>query len=251
MLKILKLSLLLVSGNCLVANTRYARPVSTKAYEKIMDTKNTSFTTSNQESDSPSSIKILTLDLETRKLENNNLEVISSCIYDGTEYYTFYSTDYLNPEALLEATMETLIKFKGYKVYVHNLSGFDAIFFFKSILDFKSKGYEVKIIKREDKFIKISIVKTKIKSWEKNQSEVKNLNDKNIDHIECGIVFFSKEVTVFDLTFYDSLLLLPSSLQKLSKSFNVEGKLDFNVLDNNTADLLDNEFRDKLLDYIG
>ena len=231
MLKILKLSLLLVSGNCLVANTRYARPVSTKAYKK--NSKDTTISKIKP-------VNILTLDLETRKLSDNNLEVISSCIFDGTNYYTFYLTDYLTPEALLEATVETLLKFNGYKVYIHNSSAFDAIFLFKHILDLKAKGYEVNILKREDKFIKIAITKTEIKT------KTKNITSPTLKE---GVIITSKLTTVFNLTIYDSLLLLPHSLGKLSKAFNVSGKLDFNVLENDAADLSDLKFRERLLAY--
>lgn len=179
----------------------HARPVSTKACKKISKP-----------------INFLTLDLETRTLIDGNLEVISSCIYDGTIYKTFYLTDYLDSDALLEATIKFLLseKYNNYKVYIHNSSSFDIIFLFKHILELKSKGYELKVIKREDKFISITI------------------NNNNND---------------FTLTFYDSILLLPSSLSKLSKAFNVESKLPFNLEDNDTADLSDPNFRSRLLEY--
>lgn len=96
-------------------------------------------------------------------------------------------------------------------------------------------------------------------------SFVKNTRDKNIDHIPLllptlkgrknvaplteGIVFFSKSVTVFNLTIYNSLLLLPQSLSKLAKAFGVSGKLDFDVFENDNADLFNTDFREKLLEY--
>lgn len=64
-----------------------------------------------------------------------------------------------------------------------------------------------------------------------------------------GIVFFSKSVTVFNLTIYNSLLLLPQSLSKLAKAFGVSGKLDFDVFENDNADLFNTDFREKLLEY--
>ena len=51
------------------------------------------------------------------------------------------------------------------------------------------------------------------------------------------------------ITLYDSLLLLPNSLTKLAEAFNVSGKLSYNVLNNNQADLNDPVFRANLLDY--
>jgi len=132
----------LLFGNGLVPSYAY---LSTKAYKKIKENK---------------TLNILTLDLETRKLKNNDLEVISAAIWDGEKDYTFYFMDYSSPDNLLEAVIQCLVdpKYNGWKVYVHNLSEFDGIFLFKHILNLMSRGYEVKIIKREDKFINISII---------------------------------------------------------------------------------------------
>jgi hypothetical protein len=106
-------------------------------------------------------IKILTLDLETRQLSTGCLEVISSALYDGQDYHTFYLTDYINQEELLITTTKVLIdpKYNNYQVYIHNFSLFDAIFLFKYILALDKQGYLIEILKREDKFIKITIGK--------------------------------------------------------------------------------------------
>src|ERR1700684_1752679 len=95
-------------------------------------------------------IKILTLDLETRQLPNGSLEVISSAIFDGENYHTFYLTDYINQEELLIATTKVLtdIKYNGYNVYIHNFSLFDAIFLFKYILALDKQGYLISFLKR-------------------------------------------------------------------------------------------------------
>jgi hypothetical protein len=124
------------------------------------------------------------------------LEVISSAVYDGLDYYTFYLLDYNTQEDLLIATTKVLTnpKYNGYNVYIHNFSLFDAIFLFKYILALSKEGYKIDFLKREDKFIKITI---------------------------------SKKETKFRLTIYDSLLLLPDSLSNLATAFNVEGKLAF------------------------
>ena len=165
---------------------------------------------------------ILTLDLETRRLANGSLEVISSCIYDGNEYITHYLIDYDNQNEMLTDIVKILTKYNGYSLYVHNFSRFDGIFLFKYIIALKKDGYQVSFLKREDKFIKISILK-------------KGDNPKEQDK--------------FNLAIYDSYLLLPNSLSTLGMAFNVEGKLEHNVLNHDQANLNDLKFKDKLLAY--
>jgi len=53
----------------------------------------------------------------------------------------------------------------------------------------------------------------------------------------------------FEISIFDSYLILPNSLSKLATAFNVTGKLSFNVLNNNQADLNDPAFRSELLTY--
>jgi hypothetical protein len=164
---------------------------------------------------------ILCLDLETRRLDNGNLEVISSAIYDGIDYYTFYLTDYINQEELLITTTKVLIdpKYNNYQVYIHNFSLFDAIFLFKYILALDKQGYLIEILKREDKFIKITIGKE-----------------------------LSRD-RYFEIALFDSYLLLPSSLSTLSETFGVAGKLTHNILNHSNANLYDPTFRSNLLAY--
>jgi hypothetical protein len=181
-----------------------------------------------------SKVSILTLDLETRTLLNGQLEVISSALYDGQDYHTFYLTDFINQEELLIATVKLLTNplYNGYQVYIHNLSLFDGIFLFKYILALDKEGFVVTFLKREDKFISITICKYEHKSYFNKKGELK-----------------SRKVTTFKLTIYDSLLLLPNSLSKLAKAFNVLGKVSFDVTNNDTALLTDPIFRSNLLEY--
>jgi hypothetical protein len=169
-----------------------------------------------------SRVSILTLDLETRQLSGGNLEVISSAIFDGKDYHTHYLTDFANQAEMLVAVVKTLTKYNGYSLYIHNFSRFDGIFLFKYILNLSKDKYQVNFLKRDDKFIKISI-------------------SKRGDN--------PKEQDKFNLNIFDSYLLLPNSLRTLSQAFGVEGKLSFNVLNNNTADLNDRLFRSNLLAY--
>jgi len=155
----------------------------------------------------------MTLDLETKTLSDGSLriQVISSCIYDGIDYITYYISDYptgsseFNYKAaskkLIKATINKLIdpKFNKHYCYVHNLSNFDIIFLFKGLLNLKDLGYTVEFTKREDKFISFSISKYIFKTVKGNI--IKSLE--------------------FKLVIYDSLLLLPHSLSDLAKAFNV------------------------------
>jgi DNA polymerase type B, organellar and viral len=181
-----------------------------------------------------SRVSILTLDLETRQLSGGHLEVISSCIYDGENYHTFYLIDFKSQEELLIETVKVLVDpmYNGYQVYIHNFSLFDAIFLFKYIIALSKLGFDINFLKREDKFINITICKYEHKPYFNKKGELK-----------------SRKVTIFDLTVYDSYLILPNSLSKLATAFNVTGKLSFNVLNNNQADLNDPAFRSELLEY--
>lgn len=118
-----------------------------------------------------------------------------------------------------------LVNYSNHSVYVHNLSGFDAVFLLdtlaslkiKSSLDFllnKIGSYDVDLIMKDGKIITITIKK---------------------------IIGFSKNNKIIYKTIYikDSLLILPSSLDKLGKAFNVGSKsaYDYNLLNNNINDI--------------
>ena len=91
---------------------------------------------------------------------------------------------------MLKACIKSLMirKYNNYKIYVHNLSYFDGIFLFNVLVDFSDN---IKPIINDNKFIDIS---------------------------------FSFNNGKYKLHFRDSFLMLPSSLRKLAKSFNVEDK---------------------------
>jgi hypothetical protein len=169
----------------------------------------------------PMLLRLMALDLETRTLSDGRLQVISSAIYDGQDYYTFYLTDFKSEEELLIDTVKVLVNpiYNGYQVYIHNFSLFDAIFLFKYLIALKKEGYQVNFLKRDDKFIKISIIKKGDKKDE------------------------------FHLDILDSYLILPNSLNKLATAFNVLGKVSFDVTNNDTALLTDPTFRANLLTY--
>ena len=102
--------------------------------------------------------------------------------------------------------MSKVLRLSSKKIYAHNLSGFDGIFLLKIIAIVSNKlGLEISIAKRESSLISIKIASSK----------------KNGRTIE----------------FRDSLLLLPASLSKLAKSFNVENKGIFPYSFSNIAPL--------------
>lgn len=131
--------------------------------------------------------KIATLDIETVVKDNIHHPYLFA-FYDGYNKFTWFEN---NADSLFKHILSS--KYSGYTIYAHNLSRFDVVFLFKTIAHLKNQGYKVKIIKKDDKFISIRII------------------DKN------------KNVSI---TLKDSYLILPLSLAKLSKQFNLEvGKL--------------------------
>ena len=145
--------------------------------------------------------RFITLDIETKLLEDGSMMPYCICIcipaniemnnyaHSTLDKISFYvSTDYQNSDQMLEEAMKYLMqpKFSRYKVYVHNFSHFDAIFLFRIITKLTSK---VKPIIRNSKIIVCRVYYGK--------------NDKNY------------------ITFVDSYLLLPSSLRKLAQQFGV------------------------------
>ena len=124
------------------------------------------------------------------------MKVISCCIYDGDNKLSFYLSDYKSSDDLLRNAIKSLTieKYNNYKVYIHNLSSFDGIFLLR-ILATMDNTKLIPIIK-DDKMIALTL-----KFGNKNK-----------------------------ITFHDSMLMLPSSLDKLSKSFNVDnGKIIFPI----------------------
>jgi len=124
--------------------------------------------------------KVITFDIET-VLKDGKLVPYLYSMFDGNNSYSFF-TD--SPKALFDTILRS--KYRGYKVYAHNLSGFDSVFIFKYLASLK-KDYQVRIIKRDSQIISIKIANRK----------------KNIS-----------------ITILDSLLLLPGSLKSWAETFN-------------------------------
>src|SRR6266852_8152102 len=145
--------------------------------------------------------KLITMDIETQVLsiENKNIDFpthipICICTYDGYKLRNFYITDFPNSDKLIETALKSIMipKYSGYIVEIHNFSYFDGILLFRNLT---TLGYKVESIQRDGR-----LIDTKIK--------------------------FGKK---YWINFRDSYLLLPSSLESLSISFNIENKGIFSL----------------------
>jgi DNA polymerase type B, organellar and viral len=144
--------------------------------------------------------KLITLDIETIVKKGIHIPFCVS-FYDGKNKFSFYLSNYKDSEDMLIAVIESLLKpkYSGYNVYVHNLSDFDSIFFFKLLATFKSKHFTTKLtpIFRESNTINLKL----------NYSKIEN-----------------KRTLKYHINFRDSLLILPESLDKLANNFNLDTK---------------------------
>ncbi|RKF76578.1 putative DNA polymerase [Golovinomyces cichoracearum] len=131
--------------------------------------------------------KIMTLDLETRALQKNHENLINK-----NTLSLIPTVMSIYDEEMMDG-FRTIMKRKydGYKIYTHNFSYFDSIF----IIDVLSRLGEVKPIMRDNKILKLTF-----------KFSLPNSKRKHT------------------LYFMDSLLMLPNSLDKLSKSFNINNK---------------------------
>jgi hypothetical protein len=133
-------------------------------------------------------INFLTMDIETMKI-NGELIPYCVCIYNKKnkkEKISFYLTDFNNSEDMLIQAIKFIMKrkFNGFKVYFHNFSNFDGVFFLKILVNLATKIDPL-------------------------------INDGDFINIQFN---FDKR---YRLSFRDSYLMLPASLKKICKSFNV------------------------------
>ena len=139
----------------------------------------------------------ITMDLETRTL-NNVMSIVCISYYDGVDFHSFYLSNYSSQLDMLSSVFKKLCirKYSGYRIYFHNLSNFDAVFLLKDLTTL----YKIKPILRDGALIELKI------NFDKGPG--KGTSPKGAGH----------------LLIHDSLLLLPTSLDKLAKSFKVEQK---------------------------
>src|SRR5919199_1977913 len=87
-------------------------------------------------------------------------------------------------------------KYYGYKIYFHNFSYFDGVFILKSLVDLDVKVSSTKI--RDNRILSLHV------KYDKTQDKPEKFKG--------------------SFTIMDSLLVLPSSLENLSKTFDCESK---------------------------
>jgi hypothetical protein len=145
--------------------------------------------------------KFITMDIETQRRDDKH-KPYAVCLFDGKEKISFYLSYYKDREDLLISSIKFIMKrkYQGYKIYFHNFSNFDGIFYIK-ILTSLSDNIDP-IIKDND---------------------IINLLFK-----------FSNKYCIY---FRDSYLLFPSSLKELAKAFNVINKGTFPYLFVNNPNL--------------
>jgi hypothetical protein len=87
----------------------------------------------------------ITLDLETSKLPDNTLQVISAAVFDGTTFSTYFLNDFASSdEMLLEMIADLRMNTenngrRSLSVYIHNFSGFDGIFMMRLLASYCDK----------------------------------------------------------------------------------------------------------------
>ena len=135
--------------------------------------------------DKPSIPKIITMDIEAFNDHDGTFVPFACGFFDGKNTQSFYLTDFESSDDMLLALIKSVMipKYTGFKVYFHNFSRFDGVFLVKLL----AKLGKLSILYRSGNFLKITL----------------------------------KYDNGYYLHFFDSLLLLPSSLRKLGQSFDV------------------------------
>ena len=128
----------------------------------------------------------LTLDIETYVNENSLVPYLI-CYFDGRNSYSFGLWDYDSPENMILDCLNSIFsrKYNGYSIYMHNMAKFDVIFLLKYI-------------------VKIATVQPVIHNG----------------RIISLLINYGENLE-YKVEFKDSYLLLLSSLNKLTKGFEV------------------------------
>ena len=132
----------------------------------------------------------LTMDIETINKDNKQVPYLI-CAYNGTDYITSYGSD---QNALFKVFFDQLLHMvkSSATIYAHNLSGFDGIFLMKHLLSYG----KIDPLLFNGKLISIKV-------------KILGPSSKMGNGVKTII-------------FKDSMLLLPLSLRKLCKAFNIE-----------------------------
>ena len=113
--------------------------------------------------------KFITLDIETRTIDNI-IKPYCFSYFDGNKASSFYLTDFNNIDEMLLACINSLLirKYKGYKIYVHNLSNFDGIFLIRLLSNLSSINLQPII--KDGKIINLKL------SWLSNKQFYNKVN---------------------------------------------------------------------------
>jgi DNA polymerase type B, organellar and viral len=148
--------------------------------------------------------KFICMDIETRNLKGE-LIPYAVCLYDGKESKSWYLLDYKDSEEMLISSIKYIMKrkYQGYKVYFHNFSNFDGIYYIRLLTTLSDN---IKPIIKDNDIIDI-------------------------------ILKFAKKNNI---SFRDSYLMLPASLRNLATAFKVEDKgyFPFSFADNHRLDYI-------------
>ena len=190
-------------------------------------------------------LKFLTIDIECKahyyNEEDFNLIPILVASYDISrdekkfEYINTSKISTLEADKMMQNFLIQFLtkKYHGFKFYAHNLSSFDGVFILNNLVQLSEKiKIKVEPLFRDRKLISIKVRY----GWRYDQSKFR-----------------------YHLEFRDSLLILLSSLKKLSETF-LKDKPELQKLDNediiklllskgNELVLLDGKFKVKLLNY--
>ena len=155
--------------------------------------------------------KLMTLDIETYLNNKNEMHLYCLSIYNGKFKFSYYLNDFKTITNLLNKVFKDLFnKYNSGKIiYIHNSSEFDLIFLLKHLV--QMPNVELNPIIKDGKFINLEIRYT-IKDSDKTQ---------------------------YTLTLRDSMLILPSSLSKLAKGFDLKmgkGFFPYSFVNENNLD---------------
>jgi len=139
---------------------------------------------------------IITADLETYLDENNNMVPYLASFYQQGNMGYFFNN---NTNILFQNFFKKLFcrKNRGFKIYFHNLSGFDGFFLIKYLIKF---GYNISPLIHSDKLISINISQGR-NYWylrDSNLLLLQSLNKLcksfNIDSVKGNFPYFLKDI---------------------------------------------------------
>jgi DNA polymerase type B, organellar and viral len=125
------------------------------------------------------------MDIETRIIDDGNLEATTISIYDGVKAGSYFLSDYSNPDEMIQAAIKSLMirKYHRSRVYIHNFSQFDSVFILRNLVYLSNN---VRPLIKDGRFINVKFTYAK-----------------------------------YYLYFIYSYLIVPASLRSLSSTFNI------------------------------